>query len=145
MSNYFRLLTLIILGLLVAFAVGAAVGCTDNEVSFNTAEDARKQAREQAATLAQEYRAVQGLTEFKIDARGDSTIDRTCPQGDGWASVDLKAATAGDMRVIKLKCSTVSAGMGCMTEEDFKKRANYANQEGRCNSEIPFPLPKLSK
>jgi len=58
---------------------------------------------------------------------------------------DLKATTAGDLRVIKLKCSTVSAGLGCMTEDDFKKRANYANQEGRCNADIPFPLPKLAK
>jgi len=63
------------------------VSCTGGpKVSFETVEDARKQAREQAASLAQEYRAAQGLSDYKIDARGDSTIDASCPQGDGWAS-----------------------------------------------------------
>lgn len=119
------------------------VSCTESKVSFDTAEDARRQARENATITAREYRSGAALTDFDIVMRGDSTIDVRCPQGDGWASVDLVNRDRGE--TIKLKCSTVSLGIGCLTDTDFKKRTNYDKQDGNCNRDIPFPLPKLVK
>ena len=106
--------------------------------SFSTVEDARLQAKENAAFLAKSYRADNNLTDYDIYVRGDSTIRSDCPNGDGWASLDLKKGK----KVIKLKCSTVSVGLGCMTSEDFKSKT-YATEDGKCNPEVPHPLPKL--
>jgi len=116
--------------------------CTKQKVSFDTAEEARKIARENSGVLARQYRADAKLEAFDLMLRGDSTITNECPQGDGWASIDLENRHTGEK--IKLKCSTVSAGIGCLTEDDFKRRGEYANQDGRCNKEIPFPLPKIA-
>lgn len=131
--------TVLMVGILFAL-----FACSPNKVSFDTAEDARKQVRENVTSLAQEYRASQALTDYTLNVRGDSTISLECPQGDGWASIDLENRNANPKIVIKLKCSTVSAGIGCMTDEDFKGKT-YAKEEGRCNTDIPFPLPKIGK
>ena len=117
-------------------------GCTQNKVSFDTVEDARRQARENVTVIAQTFRAENKLTEYDIMVRGDSTQSAECPQGDGWATIDLidRKTNSG----VKLKCSTVSATIGCLEESDFKTK-RYAAEDGKCNNEIPFPLPKLSK
>ena len=118
--------------LLLAFA------CTE-EVSFQTAEDARAQARENAQHNALAYRAQNPVyKDHDIYMRGDSTISVKCPQGDGWASVDLRLG----QKTVKLKCSTVSGAIGCMTSSDFKTKV-YAQEDGKCSKEIPHPLPKL--
>lgn len=119
------------------------VACTPKteKVSFNTVEDARKQVRDNVSTLAQKFRADNKLTDYDLYVRGDSTQSAECPQGDGWASVDLQEKTTG--KVIKLKCSTVSSGIGCMTAEDFKTK-RYAQEEDHCSKDIPFPLPKVA-
>ena len=46
----------------------------------------------------------------------------------------------------KVKCSTVSASLGCYLEDDFAKKP-FAAEEGRCQpiNKVPFPLPKLVK
>lgn len=116
------------------------VGCSQQKVSFDTVEDARRQVRDNVAILAQKYRTENKLGELDIYLRGDSTQSAICPQGDGWASVDL--VNRATNTAIKLKCSTVSAGIGCMTAEDFKNK-RYAQEEDHCSTEIPFPLPKI--
>jgi hypothetical protein len=127
---------------LISLLLLCATGCKEKpKVSFETAEEARKIARENSGALAREWRASLNLSDYDLVLRGDSTITNDCPQGDGWASIDMLNPTTNHM--LKLKCSTVSQGMGCMTDEDFKKRAEYANQDGKCNPEIPFPLPKI--
>jgi hypothetical protein len=118
------------------------ISCTQQKQSFDTTEESRMIARENSGVLARTYRAESKLEDYDLMLRGDSTITPTCPQGDGWASIDLKNKT-GD--TIKLKCSTISAGIGCLTDEDFKQRSQYANQDGTCNKDIPFPLPKIMK
>lgn len=130
------LLVMVLLGGLVM-----GVGCTKS-VSFDTVEDARRQVRENSTMIAQIFRSENKLAEYEIYARGDSTQSAECPQGDGWASIDLTDRKAN--LLIKLKCSTVSLGIGCMTDADFKSK-RYAQEEGRCNREIPFPLPKIAK
>ena len=117
--------------------------CGKETVSFSTVEDARGQAKENATKNGQIYRSDNKLPDCEIYARGDSTISNTCPNGDGWASIDLRCA---DGKKVKLKCSTVSVALGCMTDEDFKTKV-YAQDEGNCQplEKVPHPLPKLTK
>lgn len=118
------------------------VACTPApKHNFQVVEDARLQAKENALMLAKQYRADNKMADWDIYARGDSTISSSCPQGDGWASMELRDTNSYG-EIIKLKCSTVSLGIGCMTSEDFKNKV-YANQEGKCNPDVPHPLPKI--
>ncbi len=111
----------------------------EKKVSFETLETARLQANENATYNARKWRT-DNAPNLKIKSRGDSTQDSLCPQGDGWASIDL--VTENGVTKIELKCSTYSAAIGCVEKKDFLKR-RYAKQEGRCNDEVPFPLPKV--
>lgn len=111
--------------------------------SHDTIEQSRMQAKENALQNAQKYIADnQHLTKYSIYSRGDSTITNKCPQGDGWASLDLRTKN-GVVRE-KIKCSTTSLALGCMETTDFKSKTNYYSQEGKCNDQIPHPLPKLT-
>ena len=119
------------------------LACTKEKASFETVEQARMQARENAEYIAQNYRAKNPVfADLDIYSRGDSTINAKCPQGDGWASIDLRDKNG--MTKEKLKCSTVSISIGCLTEKDFKSKS-YATEDGKCNPEIPHPLPKIVK
>ena len=124
---------------IIVLAALITAGCAD-KVSFNTVEDARKQVRENVTMIAQKHRSENKLADYDIYVRGDSTQQANCPQGDGWASVDLINRT--NSQTIKMKCSTVSIGIGCISAEDFKNK-RFAQEEDRCNSDIPFPLPKI--
>lgn len=132
---------------IAAIAVLATLaGCNQQTVSFDTLETARKQAKENAEFNARAWRAQAPVTaELGILSRGDSTQAPSCPQGDGWASLDLVDSKSGQIRV-KLKCSTVSDSVGCRMDSDFKS-SPYANEDGRCQStdKVPHPLPKIVK
>lgn len=136
------------LTILFILAVLALSGCGEKpKSSWGEIEAARQQAIENSEFNAKSFRNAYDPN-MTIMSRGDSSISPSCPQGDGWATVDLVPAdgTQGKKQVIK--CSTVShviGSQGCMTEDDFKKRADYANQDGHCNPDIPYPLPKLLK
>lgn len=127
----------------VLLALALAAGCS-KDVSFDTAEDARRQAKENALQNAQQYRSENKLADYEIYSRGDSSITNSCPQGDGWASNELRRKP--DNSSIKLKCSTTSVSLGCMTEDDFKSKA-YAQEDGSCApiTRVPFPIRKLSQ
>jgi hypothetical protein len=114
-------------------------GCGSNEVSFETLESARSVANDNAKFNATKFRAENGFEKFGLLVRGDSSQTNSCPQGDGWASVDLLDEYKQPYR--KLKCSTVSSNIGCMTVEDFKSRQQYASQENQCNHTLP-KMPK---
>ena len=124
----------------VGLTTAMLVGCGNEKVSWETQEQARKQAIENAEYNAKNWRN-QNKPEGKIVMRGDSTISETCAQGDGWATVDVEQNT----KTIELKCSTVSGTIGCIEKVDFQSRKQYSNQEGVCNKELPFPLPKILK
>lgn len=131
----------------VALAIVASqfwFACSKPDASFETTEDARRQAKENGIQNAQLYRSQNKLSDYDIYGRGDSTITNSCPNGDGWASNDLSQKDTG--KVIRLKCSTVSVALGCMTEDDFKSKP-YAQEEGKCAPlvRVPHPLPKLSQ
>lgn len=129
---------------LTLFLLLLVTGCKEETVSFDVTESARKQANENSLFNAQVFRSKHpNLVEYYISARGDSSQNNTCPQGDGWATTDLIEPTTNKTLVIK--CSTVSESIGCMTEEDFRSRESYSSQDGTCNNQIPFPIPKIQK
>lgn len=113
------------------------------EVSFAVLEEARATARRNAEISAERWR-MQLYRDFDIVSRGDSTQSPECPQGDGWATIDL--VSPDKSKVVQLKCSTVSASIGCLKADDFKTKA-YANEDGTCQPtrRVPYPLPRFSK
>lgn len=120
------------------------VACSGEKVSFDTLETQRAIANDNSRYNAQKWRAENGFEALNILARGDSTQQANCPQGDGWASVDLIDAKT-KQPVTKLKCSTVSGNLGCYKDEDFKARSVLARQENTCNAEIPATLKKIEQ
>lgn len=133
-------LSVLSLASLLVLPVFLFSGCGSDEVSFATQEDSRRQAIENAEYNARNWRNT-NAPNHKIIMRGDSAINASCAQGDGWASVDLNNDSG---EKIELKCSTVSGTIGCLTKADFQER-EYAQQEGKCNPDVPFPLPKIQK
>lgn len=128
----------------VAFAAVLAA-CGKPDVSFTTLEDARGTARENAMWNAQTYRQQNVLYKgWDIVGRGDSSQMPNCPQGDGWATMDF--VNPDKTAVVKVKCSTVSANLGCLEDSDFKTKS-YASEDGTCQptTKVPFPLPKIAK
>jgi hypothetical protein len=118
--------------------------CGKQEVSFDTLETQRSIANDNSRYNAQKWRAENGYEALNILGRGDSTQQASCPQGDGWASVDLIDAKTKAVQE-KLKCSTVSGNLGCYKDGDFKARAVLAKQENTCNNEIPKTLKKIEQ
>lgn len=129
---------------LALVALVALAACSNDKVSFETLETNRAVANENSAYNAKKWRAENGFAEAGILARGDSTQQAKCPQGDGWASVDLTNPQTKAV-VVALKCSTVSPNIGCLKAIDFKERAVLANQENTCNAEIPTTLKKIEQ
>lgn len=132
--------------LITAVAVFSLSSCGKQEASFDTLETARKQAKDNAEYNARAWRAQTPATaQLGMISRGDSTQAPACPQGDGWASIDLVDASTGQIK-IKLKCSTVSDSVGCRADADFKS-SPFANEDGQCQatSKVPHPLPKIAK
>jgi hypothetical protein len=119
------------------------IGCGQEKASFETQEQARQQVLENAEFNAKVYRDSLA-PKARIKMRGDSTISATCIVGDGWVTVDLLYPETAQVYQT-LKCSSVSGTIGCMTKEDFQERADYAKQDGSCNRDLPFPLPKIVK
>jgi hypothetical protein len=125
-------------------AAVALAACGSKEVSFDTLETQRSIANDNSRYNAQKWRAENGHESLNILARGDSTQQSSCPQGDGWASVDLiDPKTKAPQE--KLKCSTVSGNLGCYKDADFKARAVLAKQENTCNNDIPKTLKKIEQ
>jgi hypothetical protein len=136
-----------IIGSLIGIALAAsltACGAPDEKVSFDTLETQRAIANDNGRFNALKWRAENGYESLGVLVRGDSTQQANCPQGDGWSSIDLVHAQT-KATVIKLKCSTVSMNVGCMTDADFKARTQYASQENSCNPDIPKNLKKIEQ
>lgn len=111
------------------------VACGDKSVSNDTLETARSQARENATVMARSFRAtVPAYEKLGIVPQGDSSQKPNCPQGDGWATILLVDPDTAKT-VVELKCSTYSRGVGC--------RRDKPSQEGSCQADVPFPIPKI--
>lgn len=130
---------------IIALTTVLLTACGNEAVSFNTLEEAKQQARENALFNAQKYRTENVLLkDFSIIGRGDSTQDIKCPQGDGWATLEF--VNNQNKGVIKVKCSTVSSATGCLEDSDFKTKP-FASDDGQCQPQkkVPFPLPKIAR
>lgn len=147
--------SLLLIALSVAFALS---GCAKEEppkptnklaqeVKFETLEDARNTARENALFNAKLYVAENPrFDDHKVVSHGDSSQSPDCPQGDGWATVSIMKVEGKVVDKWTAKCSTVSGTLGCYLDKDFSKKP-FASEEGQCapNSKVPFPLPKIAK
>lgn len=135
-----------LLSALVALAFVMALSACGKDVSFDTLETNRANARANAEYNAQKFRAESPqYSNTALEVQGDSTQSPSCPQGDGWASAKL-VDKANPAAKVALKCSTVSGTVGCMTAADFEKKP-YAADDGRCQdvAKVPFPIPKIAK
>lgn len=131
--------------LTVAVLASTLTACGKPDVSFESLEEAKGTARENALFNAQMYRQSNVLYRgWDIISRGDSTQSNGCPQGDGWATMEF-VSPAKDT-IIKVKCSTVSANTGCLEDTDFKTKP-FASDDGHCQetNKVPYPLPKIGK
>lgn len=82
---------------------------------------------------------------YAVEPATDSTISADCPQGDGWATLYLIAPKGTVPAKVALKCSTWSAGKGCVLQEDFNKKS-YKQDDGQCQpvgEKVIYPLTKL--
>lgn len=86
---------------------------------------------------------------MEIVAHTDSTISAVCPGGDGWVSVsfllrdaDVKNRKVG-VQKIEVMCSTVDKAVGCYTKDVFDKKKVFAEQNDRCDPNIPSPIPRF--
>jgi len=132
--------------LMLSIAAAFLLGACTKDVSFDTLETARKQAKENAEYNARAWRSqIPAMAQLGLTSRGDSTQSPDCPQGDGWASIDVVDPQTAQVKV-KLKCSTVSDSVGCRVDSDFKS-SPYANEDGRCQptTKVPHPLPRIVK
>lgn len=123
---------MLILLTLAACSLGGAPS-----VSFDTVEEARGTARDNSLFNGQAFR--QANVEYQnwsIESRGDSTQSNDCPQGDGWAT--LKFVSPDQTKVINVKCSTVSANIGCLPETEFKSKP-YAADDGCRTPKMQIP------
>lgn len=129
--------------LVIAMSLSA---CGPDKVSFDTLETARNQGKVNAEWNAQTFRASNpAYANTAITSQTDSTMTAECPQGDGWASIKLINKDDPGQKM-GIKCSTVSGSVGCLTDDDFAKKA-YAGDDGRCQGtdKVPFPIPKIAK
>lgn len=133
---------------LAVMALGLAA-CSKKEVSNDTLEDARSQSLQNGVLVAKAYiRENPRLQGYDVVGHADEHQTADCPQGSGWVHNSALKNTMDDngkiikTEKVKLVCSSVSANVGCYREEDFKQTA-FAEREAKCDSKLPFPLPKV--
>lgn len=127
-------------------ALTIALTACNNEVSFDTLETNRANAKANAEYNAQKFRAESPRwANTALEVQGDSTQTPKCPQRDGWASAKL-VSKENPASAIGLRCSTVSGTVGCLLASDFATKP-YVADDGRCQevSKVPFTIPKIAK
>lgn len=131
----------------IAATLLSACGPKEEPVTFNALEEARQTAKSNSEFNAQLYKAANPrfTAEYTIVGRSDDTQSVKCPQGDGWSDLSIMKVEGKTVDKTSLVCSTYSSSVGCYRKEDFDKNANLAQLNGRCSTEIPYPLPVLKK
>ncbi len=113
-------------------------------------EGQRANAKANSEYNAQLYRAQNPrfTSDFNIVSRADTSQTLDCPPGDGWAELSIMRLDPQDNKKVDktvLMCSTYSSSVGCYRKEDFMKDPQLSGLDGKCNSEVPNPLPVLKK
>lgn len=139
MNRLFSALTLV--------AAVALSACGPEKATHDQLEAARQIAKSNSEFNAQLYKAQNPrfTADFSIISRSDDSQTAECPQGDGWAELSIMKVDGKVVDKTVLMCSTYSASVGCYRKEDFDKNANLAQLNGRCQKEVPNPLPVLKK
>lgn len=117
-------------------------GCGgSDEVSQATVEEQRTIARANSMFVAKDFASSNPkYAGYSVINNGDSTMGVGCPQGDGWASLELYHEKK---KPVKIKCSTFSKGIGCMTQKSFETKT-YAKQDKSCDRKLKWPLPRIA-
>ena len=157
-----KLTTLIALALFVAIGLSA---CGKQEARPPTSDELRAEALsnsdknrklqdllEQQRSTALDNALKNAAGYFAMNPRFDSTwktvghtddqINPACPQGSGWAWVNIMHVEGKTVEKKRIWCSTSSASLGCYIEDDFLKGPN-AKQAAACDSNLPHPLKPL--
>lgn len=79
---------------------------------------------------------------WKTIGHTDDQISPSCPQGSGWAWVNVMKVDGKEVQKNKLWCSTSSASLGCYIEADFVKGPNFKVSQA-CDSNLPHPLKPI--
>ena len=69
----------------------------------------------------------------------DDQITEACPQGSGWAWVNIMKVEDKNIEKNKIWCSTSSRSLGCYIDADFQK-GPHAGQAQTCNTNLNYPL-----
>jgi major membrane immunogen (membrane-anchored lipoprotein) len=138
---------IITIALMAIATLLAACGKPEEPVTFDRLEEMRQIAKSNSEFNAQMYKAQNPrfTADFSIVSRSDDTQNSKCPQGDGWAELSIMKVDGKTIDKTVLMCSTYSASVGCYRKEDFDKNPNLAQQNGRCGTDVPYPLPALKK
>lgn len=100
-------------------------------------------------STALENASKNAATYFQMNPRFDNTWSRiphtddqitaACPQGSGWAWVNIMKVEGKDVQKNKIWCSTSSRSLGCYIDADFTKGPHAAEAQG-CNANLNYPL-----
>src|SRR3954451_17423721 len=126
-----RIRTLAIVAAVVLTCAACRSSHDGGKASHEDVEASRATARENVPRLGQEWKKTNDFGLYRLDVRDDPTIGPGCPQGDGWADAALVDKTT-TQTVRLLKCSTVSASLGCMTSATFDGTA-HKQEDGVCD------------
>lgn len=69
----------------------------------------------------------------------DDQITPACPQGSGWAWVNIMKVEGKDVQKKTIWCSTSSRSLGCYIDADFLKGPHGA-EAGKCDPNLNHPL-----
>lgn len=121
------------------------------QANLAKAEDNRKlqDMLETQRSTALENASKNAATYFQMNPRFDSTWSRiphtddqitaACPQGSGWAWVNIMKVEGKDVQKNKIWCSTSSRSLGCYIDADFVKGPHASEAQG-CNANLNYPL-----
>lgn len=121
------------------------------QANLAKAEDNRKlqDMLETQRSTALENASKNAATYFQMNPRFDSTWSRiphtddqitaACPQGSGWAWVNIMKVEGKDVQKNKIWCSTSSRSLGCYIDADFVKGPHASEAQG-CNTNLNYPL-----
>ena len=127
---------------------------TDDELRAESLANAEKNAKlqdllEQQRSTALNNASKNAAAYFAANPRFDASwrkmphtddqITPACPQGSGWAWVNIMRVEGKDVEKKTIWCSTSSESLGCYIEADFKK-GPHAGQADTCNKNLPHPL-----
>lgn len=152
-----KLITLAVIAALSVAACGEDVRTKpptieeQRAVNLSKAEENRKlqEMLETQRSAALENASKNAASYFAANPRFDNTwskiphtddqITAACPQGSGWAWVNIMRVQGKEVEKKTIWCSTSSRSLGCYIEADFKKGVHAQEAEG-CNANMSYPL-----